>query len=262
MSGFDFIIDNIRFSFSSLTTYDTCPWAYKLTYIDSLPRTENFYAQYGTLIHDCFYQFFRNGLETYELTEYYKNTYDSVVTECPPDFPPGLGEKYREQGLAFFNSFSFDRNKYDVILAEEKIEFEFDDGVMFVAKPDLVLLDKINGEFTLFDYKSSAPFREDKRNGNEIVDNGKLDGYYKQMYIYTYALRNYKFTPIDRICLWFTRPERRVEIKWNEKDEDKTMKWLHRTIKAIKKDEKFHFNNSNQYFCNNLCGMRIYCEYR
>lgn len=262
MSSFDFIIDNIRFSYSALTTYDTCPWSYKLTYIDRLPREENFYAQYGTLIHDCFYQYFVNKLEPYELTDYFKKNYYTVVNKPAPDIPRGMEERYIEQGVSFFNSFGFERDNYDVILAEEKIEFEFDDGVAFVAKPDLVLFEKNSGDFILYDYKSSSTFKTDKRTGKETADEEKLNGYYKQMYIYTYALRNYKFTPIDRICLWFTRPDKRVEIKWKEKEEDKAIRWLHKTVKTIKKDEKFLFNTENPYFCDNLCGMRIYCEYR
>lgn len=262
MSSFDFIIDNIRFSYSSLTTYETCPYSFKLTYIDKCDRIENFYAQYGTLIHKAMYEYFAGNLDFFELTPYFLQNYENVVYAPPPDYPPGMDERYRAQGEEFFNNFVFDREKYDVILNEEKIDFIFDDGIEFVARPDLVLLDRKRGDFILYDYKTSAPFRIDKRNGKEIVDTEKLDGYYKQMYIYTYALRNYKFTPIDKITLWFTRPSREKTVKWKEKDEDKAIKWLEKTVARIKKDEKFIPNNSNSYFCNQLCGVRESCIYR
>jgi hypothetical protein len=261
MSSFDFIIDNIRFSYSALTTYETCPYSYKLTYIDKFPREENFYGQYGTLVHDTIYQYFSNTLDSFELSGYFRDKYGTVIKSSPPNYPPGMDERYKEAGMVFFDNFSFDKENYEIILNEEKLEFEFDEGVMFVARPDLVLMDKTTGKFALYDYKTSAPFRANKNNGNETIDIKKLDGYYKQMYIYTYALRNYKFTPIDEITLWFTRPDRKVTIPWSEKDEEKSIQWLHKTVKKIRNDEKFKYNNENQYFCNNLCSVRIYCEY-
>jgi hypothetical protein len=261
MSSLDFIIDNIRFSYSSLTTYETCPYSFKLTYIDKLQREDNFYGQYGTLVHNTMYEYFAGNLDSFELSGYFKDNYNSIMLAIPPSYPMGMEDRYKEAGLTFFDNFSFNKSLYDIILNEEKIEFDFEEGIQFVAKPDLVLYEKSTGKFLLYDYKTSAPFRIDKRNGNETVDMKKINGYYKQMYIYTYALRNYKFTPIDEIVLWFTRPDRQVNIPWSEEDENEAIKWLHKTVDKIKKDEKFKYNNENEYFCNNLCSVRIYCEY-
>lgn len=262
MSSYAFIIDNIRFSFSALTTYESCAYSYKLTYIDKCERESNFYGQYGNLIHDVMYQYFAGNLDVFELSGYFQDRYPLAVTAFPPAYPVGMEEAYKEAGLVFFDNFSFDKTMYDIIMNEEKLDFDFDDGIQFVAKPDLILFEKESGDFVLYDYKTSAPFKTDKRNGNEIVDKKKLEGYYKQMYIYTYALRNYKFTPIDKITLWFTRPNRQVTINWNEKDEEKAIQWLEGEVTKIKKDEKFLPNTSNPYFCNNLCSVRKSCEFR
>jgi hypothetical protein len=262
VSSYDFIIDNIRFSFSALTTYESCHYSYKLTYIDKCDREDNFYGQYGNLVHDTLFQYFDNKLDVFELSGYFQDNYPEVVKALPPAYPAGMEEMYKEAGLTFFDNFSFNKQDYDILMNEEKVEFDFDDGIQFIAKPDLVLFEKQIGEFSLVDYKTSAPFKTDKRNGNEIVDKRKLEGYYKQMYIYTYALRNYKFIPIDKITLWFTRPDRQVSIKWNEDDEEKAIRWLEGEVHKIKKDEKFIFNNTNAYFCNNLCSVRASCEFR
>jgi hypothetical protein len=262
MSSFNFIIDNIRFSFSALTTYETCHHSYKLTYLDKCERENNFYGQYGNLIHDTMFQYFAGNLDVFELSGYFMDNYVERVNATPPPYPIGAYEIYKESGLLFFDNFSFDKKDYDILMNEEKIDFDFDDGIQFVAKPDLVLYEKATGEFSLVDYKTSAPFKIDKRNGNETVDKKKLDGYYKQMYIYTYALRNYKFIPIDKITLWFTRPSRQLSIKWNESDEGKAIQWLEGEVDKIKKDEKFIFNNSSPFFCNTLCSVRESCEFR
>lgn len=262
MSSFDFIVDNIRFSYSSLTTYETCPYSFKLTYIDKCERMDNFYGQYGNLIHDTLYQYFAGNLDMFELSGYFKDNYTERVSAFPPPYPAGMDEKYRDGGIEFFDNFSFEKENYDILLNEEKIEFDFDDGVQFIGKPDLVLFNKNTGNFILVDYKTSAPFKIDKRNGKETVDQNKLDGYYKQMYIYTYILRNYKFTPIDKITLWFTRPDRKHTISWNEDDEEAAVEWLHKMVHKIRTDEKFMYNNNNAYFCNQLCSVRESCEFR
>lgn len=262
MSSYDFIIDNIRFSYSSTSTFGNCAYGYKLTYIDAMPRENNFYAEYGTLIHECLEKYFSGELEMYDLSKYYEDNYNLVVKTPPPPNPPGMNERYKKEGSLFFDLFYFDKSDYEILLVEDKIDFNLTDSIKFVAKPDLVLKEKATGKIILYDYKTSAPFRIDKRNGKEIVDNKKIDGYYTQMFTYTYALRNYKDMPIDEITLWFPRMDRKVSIPWSLERENQAISWIEETINKIKDEEDFKYNNSNSYFCNNLCSVKTFCEYR
>lgn len=261
MSTHDFIVDNIRFSYSSASTFSTCPYSWKLTYLDALPRENNFYAEFGTLVHECFEKFFNKELEAFELSNHYATRYSEIVKSNPSTVGFALTEKYKEQGFNFFNNFSFELNKYDVILVEGKIEFDLN-GAMFVAKPDLVLRDKETKKNILYDYKTSAPIRIDKRTNKEIVDKSKIEGYYKQMYTYTYALREHMSTPIDSIRLLFPRLDRIIETPWSKEKEDSSIEWISDIIGNIKSSEEFPYNNSNNYFCNNLCSVRKFCEYK
>ena len=262
MSDFDFIIDNIRFSYSSTSTFDTCPYAFKLSYIDYLmPREDNFFAEYGQLVHECMEKYFSGEIDIFELSQYYLSNYDSFVrTPAPPSFTD-LGARYREEGLIFFDNFSFPRERYDVILIEDKIDFEYD-GIMFVAKPDLVLFDKKKKKNILYDYKTSMPFKVNKQTQKETTDNKKISGYHNQMYIYAYALREIRNIPIKEIILWFTRAQKELSIPWNKKDEETAMKRVVGIVNDIKKEISFTPNTSNPYFCNNLCGVRNFCEYK
>lgn len=260
MSSYDFIIDNIRFSYSSSSTYQTCPYSFKLSYIDAMPRTNNFYAEYGTLIHETMEKYFRDELEMFELSDYFKDNFDTSVVTPPPPVPEGMKEKYRLQGQAFFDYFYFDKNEYDVLLVEGKFELDLD-GIKFVTKPDLVLHNKKSNENILVDYKTSDPFKIDKRNGKEKIDMAKMESYYKQMYLYTYALRTQMGINIDKITLWFPRPNRTHSISWDARKEKDTLDWVINIINQIKNEEEFPFNNSNSYFCSNLCGVREFCEY-
>lgn len=264
MSKYDFIVDNIRFSYSSTSSFETCAHAFKLSYIENCnPKESNFYAEYGTLIHECFEKYFTKELEIFELSKYFLENYDYFIKTSVPTENYGLADKYKKQGQEFFDNFSFNRDDYDALLIENKIDFELN-GIMFTARPDLVLRNKITKRVGLYDYKSSAPFWTSKTTGKEMADNGKLQGYYKQLYIYAFALRNFQHINIDEMTLWFTRPERNHVIQWELAKEDEAVSWLLGVIEKIKKEEIFPYNNSkeNAYFCNNLCGVRKFCEYR
>ena len=261
MSSYDFIVDNIRFSYSSVSTCETCAHSFRLSYIDACLRKNNFYSDFGTLVHEVFERFFKGETEMSELSDYYRNNYSKIVKSDPPPIPVGLGDKYKEQGQFFFDFFFFEKDKYNVLFVEDKIDLMLD-GFMFTGRPDLVLQNKETGETTLFDYKTSTPFRIDKRNGKEIADRKKLNGYYKQMYTYTFALKKERNISVDKISLWFPRLDRIETIEWKHEDEVASVNWLSDTIKAIKNEEVFPYNNEGKYFCDNLCGVRDFCEYR
>ena len=261
MSSHEFILSGIRFSYSAVSTFTTCNYSYKLTYIDALPRENNFYGEFGTLMHRCFEQYFNGTLEAYELSQYYKAQYEEVVKNPAPVPPVGLDEKYRLQGQDFFDNFSFNKEDYDVLLIEDKIDFDLG-GIKVVAKPDLVLKHKKTGRVSLVDYKTATPFRTDKRTGKEITDTKKIEGYYKQMYLYAYALRNHKNMPIDDIMIWFVRLNRQVVVPWSLVKEEEAMQWFTSSIDTIIDEEAFEYNNKSPYFCNNLCSVRQFCEYR
>lgn len=261
MSDYDFIIDNIRFSYSALSTYSTCPYSYKLSYIDSLPRENNFYSEYGTLVHECLEKYFKGELDIFELSLYYNKRYNEVIISPPPPYPPDISSKYRQEGEIFFNNFNFDIENYEIIFVEDKIDLDID-GIDFVARPDLVLKHTKTKKNILYDYKTSMPFRTDKKTGREIVDRQKMISYHKQMRIYSYALRHEKNIPIDDIMLWFIRGDRKELVKTNKTLEKETIKWLKENVKAIKEENIFAYNNSNTYFCNILCNVRNYCKYK
>jgi hypothetical protein len=261
MSDYDFIIDGKTFSYSSVSTFNTCPYSFKLTYLDSKPRENNFYGQYGTLVHECFEKFFSGEIEAFDLSQYYRENYKRLVTLYAPTPPYGLDERYQNQGQEFFDSFSFNKDDYKVLLVEDTINFDLN-YLMVVAKPDVVLRHRETGKTILLDYKTATPYRNDKKTGKEIVDTKKINGYHKQMFLYTYALRTERKMPIDEIILWYTRLNRMVTIPWTLQQEDESVKWFDDSITKIKAEEHFKPNTSSPYFCNNLCSVRTYCEYK
>jgi len=262
-STYDFIIEGIRFSYSSVSTFETCPYSFKMTYIDKLPRAQNFFGEYGSLIHLCMEKYFLGELEPFELSGYFQENYQKLVPTPPPPYPEGMEERYIQAGIDFFNTFHFDKENYEVVQVEGKLDFALPITTgMFTGRPDLVLKSKKTEKLSLVDFKTSAPFWTDKRTGNERTDKKKLNGYYNQMFVYTYGLRKQYGMKIDEITLWFTRPHKMVTIPWTAKKENEAIRHIEGLIEKIKNEEEFPYNNSQQYFCDNLCSVRSFCEYR
>lgn len=51
MSEYEFILDNMTFSFSSLTLFEQCPYAWYLKYIECRDKASNCYADFGSYCH-------------------------------------------------------------------------------------------------------------------------------------------------------------------------------------------------------------------
>lgn len=255
MSEYSFILDEMRYSFSSLSTFANCKHGFRLTYVDAEDRVGNFFSDYGKLIHKTLEKYFREDLSSMELSEFYKSNYDKMVKETAPPFPKGMDEKYREQGQMYFDYFPFDRSNYEILFIEDAIKFDFY-GSSFVIKPDLVLKDKNTEKVILIDFKSSSPFFKDKPDKKKFVE------YYKQLYLYTYGIRTERKVNVHELMLWFPRIDKTVTIDWNADDELKYVEWAKNIIQEIKKEEKFEYNNSGTYFCNYICSVRNSCEFK
>ena len=262
-SSWDFIVSDITFSYSSTSSYRTCPYGFKLAYIDLIrPRLGNFFSDYGLLTHDTFEQFFLKKLKKEELTEYFLDNWTKFIVHQPPAFLAYLTERYRKQAIDYFNQFDFNLDAYEVLLVEGTILMDFK-GYKFTARPDLVIQEKFGKEkIILWDYKTSLPWRTNKKTGKEITDIDKLEGYKKQMYIYANALERIENINCSEITLVFPRGNREYTFERTEEEEQEVLDWLENTIVAIRKEEDFPADTSSKFFCDNLCGVRNMCEYR
>ena len=84
MSSYDFFIDGINFSYSSASSFESCPYGFKLNCIDAKSKDNNFFAEYGNLIHEGMAKFFNKELYDFQLSEYYKKFYNTYVIDAPP----------------------------------------------------------------------------------------------------------------------------------------------------------------------------------
>jgi hypothetical protein len=260
-SSWDFIIDGMRLSFSSVTSFETCKGGWKLNYIDKVDSIDNFFSQYGKLVHECMEKYFKGELDAFELSGYYRDNFNNFVKAQPPSYPKGMGENYKEQGQDFFDNFTFNIEDYEILAIEDSASFNLDingESIMFIAKPDLLLKHKDTGLISLLDFKTSNPFRKYK--GQNVEDKKKTEGYYKQLYTYAHAVRETKGIQVSILALWFLRMGgEMLTVDWNEFDEKDTLDWLKSGIEKILAEEEFAYDKSNEYFCKNLCSVRHHC---
>jgi len=118
MSKYDFVLDNMKYSFSSATSYLGCAGGFKLTYIDFEERINNAFSDYGNLIHSVLEKYFKNELELNDLLNYYKDHFDESMENSFPKYPQGMAENYYQAGIRFFENFNFDKDLYDIVFIE------------------------------------------------------------------------------------------------------------------------------------------------
>jgi hypothetical protein len=252
---YDYIIENIKFSYSSANSFHTCPFGFFLTYIESEDRIGNGFSSYGNYIHDILEKFFAGTLEEDELLSYYVDNYSQVEQSFPP-YPAGMPQSYYDSGYKFFESFTFNKDRYQPIVIEDYINSEYE-GIKLVVKPDLVLHDTQTNKYQLVDYKT-AKLKTGKYQKQQI------DDYMKQFLLYSFFLKKEQNIVIDQIKIWFIRDgiEKVFDVKQEEMES--ALKWFKDTIDAIYTEEQWlpNTDKSNAYFCQHICGVRHVCPHK
>jgi hypothetical protein len=248
---YSFILDQLKFSYSSGTCYETCPKAFKYRYIDAEKQQGNFYSDFGNICHEALQKYMEGKLEVWDLAKYYTDHYSETVTHSPPPYPKDMAQKYFDEGLNFFENFEFELAHKKIIAIEESLEFKLGKYTV-VAKPDLILLDETTNEYILYDYKTSKLKNEKDHKERE---------YAKQMNLYCYAAWIAKDIEIAKIRIWFLRNNIVKELPVDPMAIQETNEWLQGIIDQVYTEEKFNPKTDNTYFCRFLCGSNHVCPY-
>ena len=287
MGDNDFILDGIRWSYSSVSTYDSCPQAFKYLYLDVLPRADNAFAEWGTLMHSIMERYFKGELEFYELSEAYEQEYDkSVKSPFPPNKFVDLAESYHKKGRDYLDHFDGIFNDCKVVGVEERVEMDIN-GYPFVGVIDLLLKDT-DGEYIVADHKSKSKFNNDAEKAE----------YARQLYLYAHYVKE-KFGRWPKMLAFHMvrNNGELVKIPFNIEDAIKAARWFATTIDQIYKDERFISTpdvihremdglkmgfdmgqigfgaytkekkklitnlNGMKFYCEELCSAREFCEY-
>ena len=189
-----------RISYSQYNQWVTCPYKWKLNYIDELRQfTDSIHTMFGTSMHEV--------LQTY-LTIMYNDTI-KMADALPLDemllhrmktnytdiMKKNGGEVFCEQhdmeefyqhGLIILEWFKkkrgmyFSKKHYELVGVEVPIEYELNDGIKFIGYMDVVLHDTFRDRYKIIDIKTSTM----GWNKYMKVDKNKTDQLllYKQFY--------------------------------------------------------------------------------
>ena len=284
-TNFDFIIDEMTWSFSRVNSFHNCAYSWMLNYIECVDKENNFFSDYGLLVHAALEKYFKNELEIFELAGWYEENYKEFVKTSPPAYPVGMEAQYYDSGLEYFMNFDFPKDDYEVISVEDSFNINFA-GNDIIIKPDLVLKNKKTGKYILCDYKTSLLFKETNNDKNCVYlhHNGKKEKYtFKskdkkeqlveyvfQMYLYCLGLKEKYDIQIDEIQIWFIRQNRELIFNYKQEKSDDAINWFTEAVETIKKEREWKpvtFGLSEEelkkkaYWCQNICGVRSLCPH-
>ena len=236
-----------QYSFSKLSTWWTCPYAYKLKYIDHKAGIGNAFSSFGTLVHSIMERYANGEIALWNLASVYEWEFDVAVAEkFPWNKYADLRKSYYQQGLEFLKTFS-GYDKYKLLGVEEEFNLRIDDW-MFVGIIDLVYEDE-NGRLTIRDYKSKASFKDDKERAK----------YARQLYLYALHVKEKYGRYPDELQFLMFRKQKTVSIQFDHHELDEAVKWASDTVNIIR--EAFDYPATcDSFYGDNLCNHREYCN--
>lgn len=256
-----FIVENMVWSFSRLNSFSTCPYEWKRNYIDCESKADNFFAQYGSLIHKILEKYSKNELSIFEISQYYEDNYYSYVTEpAPKNKFVDIASSYFNKGLDYLDNIDLDIDeKMQVLGIEKKVDFKIDKYPM-IGYIDLLLKDKSNGEITILDHKSGS--LKFKKNGElSKTSIGHFESFKRQLYLYSIPVIK-EYGRVDWLEWNLFKDRKHYRIPWKKEEMEEAIKWALDVIHTIENEEYWR-PSPDFYYCNNLCSQRKNgCEYK
>lgn len=260
MSEYNFLIDNMTWSFSRLNSFCICKYEWYLQYIEEAVGTNNFYAEFGKYCHKILEKYAKGELGLFDLVEYFTEHYDEEVKEAVYHKTVDIRESYKEKGIEYFENIDLELDKYEILGIEKRCDFEID-GQRFTGFIDLLLKDKSNGDIIVLDHKSSE-YPYGKR-GKVLKSEAKKYLSYKRQ-LYLYAMQVYKeYGEYPKKLVWNYFKNRKWDvIDFDMAEFEEAKNWAMETLKEIRAEEDFP-PTVDFYYCHNLCKYRnSYCEYK
>lgn len=259
MSAYKDKVDNMVWSYSRLSEFAQCRYAFYLKYLEGdadRVAEGNYYAEVGSFVHEILAKIFNGELTVDEAPEYFAEHFDDNVFYKTRK---SIMDSTYEACANYFADVSFDWLKdFDIVGVEKKVDIEIG-GEKFIGFIDLLLRDKETGEYILIDHKSAAyPL---SKSGTVLKSKQKsYESYKKQMYLYCKAVHDLYGVYPTKIAWNHFKSLNWVEIPFIKEDFDEAMQWFSDQINEIKAEETFP-ETMDFFYCHNLCDFRSSCEY-
>lgn len=244
----NFNVKNEMWSFSKINSYLNCPYGFYLNYIiKNKNRVNNAFAEYGTIIHNIEERYVKGELFNWDLNDEFIKLFSKMKHRFPYNKYVNLKEAYFNQGKEYFNN-------YEGIGSNQLLEVEnrhlFNVGEYRCQGYIDRVVKNNQGEIIIEDIKTSKPYK-----GKDLRD--KI----KQLYLYSTPIYNRYNKYPDKLRFIFTREQDEYVEDFSMDEFEKTEQWVINVIGLIAKEEKWKANNSSEFFCKELCGQRLNCDY-
>lgn len=231
------------YSFSRLSSWDTCKHAWKRNYIEGDKGEDNFFNTFGTLGHSVFEKIDRGQLAPAQAYEEWSARYAAEVVP----HTRGWMDNWKAGADRFFQNFKGWRT--EPVWVEEHFVLDMD-GYRFQGYVDRLGM-AANGDLIMTDYKCAKPFTGDK-----------LKEKARQLYLYAGAVqKRFGEYPKRLIFFHFVQGVPTI-VPFKMEDLDEAAQWADRTVRDIETYSGNYPMEDNGYFCDAVCGYRNSCEKR
>ena len=237
-----------RYSFSKLNSFHTCKYGYKLTYIDHKKGIGNCFSSYGTEVHSLMERYAKGEINLWDLADTYEWEFDAAVPEPFPksSFCKNMKELYYKQGLEFLKNFPGYADR-EILEVEDSFDLSIDDWV-FNGVIDLVYRDN-DGNLVIQDYKSKSSFKSKKEKAE----------YARQLYLYALHVKE-KYGEFPKTLRFLMFRKNHIEdVPFDIKGLEEALTWARNTVQEIRDCWDFA-PNCDEFFSQNLCNHREYCD--
>ena len=252
--SYSLITSAMTWSYSRISTFDSCPYKFFLTYIIPCPKTPMFYSGYGSFIHELLADYYRGKKTKESLVRAYLTGFQAHVQGRAPD--SRVFSNYFRQGLSYLKGLEMPEE--NIIGVEKRVSFRVGDNP-FIGYIDLLLQDKENGDITILDHKSKALKQRSTRQ-RRIKSDEELDCYLRQLYLYSIPVeREYGVLP-SYLAFNCYRSGNLVREPFSPSAYCAAKKWAIQSIDNIVHAEDFT-PCVDYYFCRHICDVHDSCEY-
>lgn len=259
----DFILDDFCWSFSRVTSYDSCPLCFYYQYIKKYDDIDGCFGQYGTIIHDCLEKYALGDLMEYELLSYYEENYPKIVTDSfPPNKYTDVGNDYYNQGVEYFKNFNGFGDR-EIFAVEHRHYFKVGDynfmGFIDLECDNEIVDHKTKGK----QHITRLTKRHDKSEYIEMID-GRYIKFQEFIQLYLYVIpyfERYGIYP-EILSLNMVRINDWYSVKFELERFKEAKRWAIDKITNIYNDKEFAKGKGDlQFFCDFICNQRLNCGY-
>ena len=251
----------MKWSFSRLNSFDTCPLEWKKNYLDCEPSKPGFYGSAGGFAHSVLEKYAKGDLDIWDVSPYFEEHFaEEVPYDAPPNKYKDLKQDWYDKVLDYFDNIDLPIDQYKIAGVEKQVDFDIG-GYPFIGFIDLLLQDPTDGKFILCDHKSSSI---------KILKSGKISkgdqehflAFKRQQYLYSKAIIEEFGDGCVKELRWnMFRDRNWISIPFDQNEYQEAQDWALNTIHKIENETEW-LPNPSMWYCNYLCGQSGGCPYK